>query len=125
MQAECLNELGDQTGACSLINQVRTRKSVNMPALNSGPAWLVATTHDQVFERIRHERRIELACEGHSFDDMRRWGLLEELDGVYEDELDEYKKKSYQRKVTKRDYLWPIPLSEIDKNPNLKQNPDW
>ena len=56
---------------------------------------------------------------------MRRWGLLEELDGVYEDELDEYKKKSYQRKVTKRDYLWPIPLSEIDKNPNLKQNPDW
>jgi len=125
MQAECLNELGDQDGACDLINQVRARQSVNMPALNNGSEWLVATTRDEVFERIRHERAVELACEGHSFDDMRRWGLLEELDGVYEDEMDNTDGKSYQRKVSKRDYLWPIPLNEIDKNPNLKQNPDW
>lgn len=123
MQAECLNELGDQPGACDLINQVRARQSVNMPGLNSGPDWLAATTHDEVFERIRHERAVELACEGHSFDDMRRWGLLEELDGEMEMGIDGT--NYYYRAVTKRDYLWPIPLNEIDKNPNLKQNPDW
>lgn len=121
MQAECLNELGDQPGACALVNQVRAR--VGMPGLNSGPAYLAANSHDEVFARIRHERRIELACEGHSFDDERRWGTLENLNGVWEMTLtgEQY----YERKVTKRDYLWPIPLSEIDKNPLLEQNPDW
>lgn len=121
MQAECLNELGDQPGACALINQVRTR--AGMPGLNSGPAYLAANSRDEVFERIRHERAVELACEGHSFDDMRRWGILDELNGVYEMTLTG--EQWYERKVTKRDYLWPIPLSEIDKNPLLEQNPDW
>lgn len=121
MQAECLNELGDQPGACALVNQVRARS--NMPALNNGDEWMLATTKDEVFDRIRHERRIELAAEGHSFDDERRWGRLELLNNVREYTL--YGDQNYKRVVTSRDYLWPIPPDEIDKNPLLKQNPGW
>ncbi len=124
MKAECLNELGDQPGAVALINEVRARPSVNMPAINSGPAYLKATTYEEVFERIKHERIVELACEGHSYSDRKRWGTLLELDGIKE-----YKLNSgtalHTRKVQERDYLWPIPTTEIDRNPSLKQNPLW
>lgn len=122
MQAECLNELGDQAGAVALVNQVRARS--NMPGINSGPSWLAANSHDEVFDRIKHERRIELACEGHSYFDMKRWGLLETLNGVSERTVS-LSKSTYTRKVTERDYYWPIPSGEIDKNESLTQNPGW
>lgn len=75
MLAECYNQTDQQTKAVDLINQVRAR--VGMPGLNSGPSYLKATTKDEVFKRIRHERAVELAGEGHSFSDMKRWGLLD------------------------------------------------
>lgn len=121
MLAECQNELGDIDGAVKLINQVRQR--AGMPGINSGPEWLKATTRDQVFERIRHERAVELAAEGHSFSDMKRWELLETLNN--RNECDITGTKRYTRVVTKRDYLWPIPAEEIEKNDKLEQNPDW
>lgn len=131
MQAECLNELGDQTGAVALINQVRGRQSVKMPALNSGDSWLQATTRDEVFKRIVHERRIELACEGHSYYDRRRWGTLEELNGKVERPISWNNQGStgtrsyYKREVLPRNYYLPIPDVEIEKNPALEQNDGW
>lgn len=121
MLAECDNELGKQAEAVALINQVRAR--VNMPGLNSGPAWLSANSKDEVFQRIKHERAVELAAEGHSFSDMRRWGLLETLNG--KDEKGFTGKTYYTRVVKSRDYLWPIPANEIEKNTALTQNPGW
>ena len=123
MMAECQNELGHQNEAVALINQVRARKSVEMPGINSGPAYLKATTKDEVFERIKHERAVELAGEGWSFSDFKRWKLLETLDKRKETDITG--KFRYVRSVTKRDYLWPIPADEIEKNGNLTQNPDW
>lgn len=122
MQAECLNELGDQAGAVALINQVRSR--AGMPGLNSGPSFLAANSKEEVFSRIRHERSIELACEGHSYFDMKRWGLLQTLNGRKEFNLT-LSSSRYTRGVNERDYLWAIPNSEIDKNPDLTQNPGW
>ncbi len=122
MQAECLNELNKGSQAIALINQVRAR--VGMPGLNSGPSWLSVSGKDQIFERIRHERAVELCAEGHSFSDMKRWGLLETLNNRKEDYITGTK-TLYTRKVTERDYLWPIPSGEIDKNPELTQNPGW
>lgn len=123
MLAECYNEMGRQDDAITLINEVRARPSVGMPALNSGPGYLKATTKAEVFGRIRHERAVELAGEGHSFSDIRRWGLLETLNGLAEKFFTG--KVFYTRGVTSRDYLWPIPSTEIDMNPLLKQNPGW
>ena len=122
MQAECLNELGDQAGAIALVNEVRRRS--NMPGINSGPSYLSANGKDEVFQRIRHERAVELCCEGHSYSDMKRWGLLETLNGRKENYVTGAK-TLYTRAVSERDYHWPIPSSEIDQNPNLEQNPGW
>lgn len=120
MLAECYNELDRQDDAVSLINEVRGR--VGMPGLNSGPAYLQATGKDEVFERIRHERAVELAAEGHSFNDMKRWKLLETLDGPVKGFTG---RSYYNRVVRSRDYLWPIPQNEMDRNPNMEQNPEW
>lgn len=121
MLAECDNELGKQSEAVALINQVRAR--AEMPGLNSGPSYLAANSKDEVFARIRHERAVELAAEGLSFSDLRRWGLLETLND--RPEKDFTGKTRYTRKVTSRDYLWPIPATEIEKNPSLSQNAGW
>ncbi len=122
MQAECLNELGKQSEAVALINQVRSR--AGMPGLNSGPAYLAANSKDEVFNRIRHERAVELGCESHSYFDMKRWGLLKTLNGRKEMSISGGR-SYYTRSVTDRDMYWAIPSGEIDKNPDLVQNPGW
>lgn len=125
MLAECYNEqAGKQDDAVALINQVRQRPSTNMPALNSGKAWLEARTKEEVFERIVHERAVELACEGHRFADLKRWRLCEEkLNFMYDDILG---KDRYKRIFKERDYLWPIPAVEFERNVNLgNNNPGW
>lgn len=120
MLAECDNELGKMSDAVALVNQVRAR--AGMPGLNSGAAWLAVSSKEAMFLRIKHEREVELAGEGHSFSDMRRWGLLEETTRSVEGFTGRI---NYERKAQKRDYLWPIPSTEIDKNPKLEQNPGW
>lgn len=125
MLAECYNETsGGQDKAVALINRVRQRQSTNMPALNSGPAWLEARTKVEVHERIMHERAIELACEGHRFGDLKRWGLCEEkLNFTYDDILGNDR---FKRVFEERDYLWPLPAVEYESNPDLgKNNPGW
>ncbi|PXV65907.1 putative outer membrane starch-binding protein [Dysgonomonas alginatilytica] len=123
MYAECQNELDKQGIAVEYINKVRQRPSVNMPAVNSGPAWLKASTKEEVFDRIQHERAIELAAEGHRWDDLRRWKLAKTLipGNVYG-----FTGKRLLTKVfIDRDMLWPIPGEEMDINPNLVNNPGW
>lgn len=122
MLAECYNQMDRQEEAVELINQVRAR--VGMPEINSGPDYLQANTKEEVFKRIKHERAVELAGEGLSFSDMKRWGLLETVAGEVKGFTGRF---YYNRVVQKRDYLWPFPNSEVEKNPSLKenQNPGW
>ena len=125
MLAECYNETPrGQDKAVVLINKVRQRPSTHMPALNSGPIYLNANTKAEVFERIVHERAIELAAEGHRFSDLRRWGLCKEkLNFAYDDLLG---MDRYKRIFVDRDYLFPIPAVEFERNSQLgKNNPGW
>ena len=89
MLAECYNGMDKPDEAIALINRVRNeRDDVKMPSLSrtSGPDYLRASTKEKIFERIVHERAIELACEGHRFGDLKRWGLCEEkLNFTYDD----------------------------------------
>ncbi|MDD4192403.1 MAG: RagB/SusD family nutrient uptake outer membrane protein, partial [Mangrovibacterium sp.] len=121
MLAECYNETNRPDDAVNLINNVRAR--VGMPGINSGPSWLAALDKDQVFERIKHERAVELAAEGHRFGDYKRWQLLETLNGKVEKGFTG--KTYYTKTATARDYLWPIPQAELDMNGALTQNPGW
>ena len=124
MYAECKNELNDQATAVEYINKVRQRPSTNMPAINSGPAWLKASSKEEVFTRIKHERAVELIAEGHRWFDLRRWGIaLEVLPG---DVYGITGRRLVTRVFTEKDLLWPVPGVEIERNPDLKpNNPGW
>lgn len=63
--AEAAFELGQPDVAAGYMNQVRARAGLTTP--------LTAT--DITFDRIVHERRVELAFEGHVLFDKKRWRL--------------------------------------------------
>jgi hypothetical protein len=63
--AEAAFELGQTSVAAGYINQVRARAGLTIPL----------TTADITFDRIVHERRVELVFEGHTLFDMKRWRL--------------------------------------------------
>ena len=122
MLAECYNENGNQAKAVELINQVRQRAGIAL--LNSGPAYLQATSKDQVFERIKHERAIEFAAEGIRYNDLKRWGLL--ISMTNNQAQVDVVGKVLSTKITEEKYkLWPIPQEEIDMNEDLVQNTGW
>lgn len=123
MLAECYNELGDIDNAVKYINIVRARPSTNMPGLNSGPSWLEANTKAEVHQRLMHERAVEFAGEGLRYSDIRRWKVAETVCNRTATEI--HGNKRYDYKFTERDYLWPIPGTEIEKNTKLTQNPGW
>lgn len=127
MYAEAKSMLGDQDTAVKYINKVRQRPSTNLPALNSGPSWLAATTQEQVMERIKHERAVELVAEGHRFNDIRRWGDISKIFPTSSTRVNGILgQRVVTRSFTERDMLWPIPGVEIERNPLLKpNNPGW
>jgi len=63
--AEAAFELGQPDLAANYMNQVRARAGLTIPL----------TAAQITFDRIVHERRVELAFEGHYFYDMKRWRL--------------------------------------------------
>jgi len=68
--AEAAFELGRSNEALSYINEVRER---------AGGAAFRIQASELTLERIRNERRIELAFEDHRFNDLRRWRIADEL----------------------------------------------
>lgn len=120
MLAEAYNESGNTDKAIIEVNKIRTR--VGMPGLNSGPAWLAVGGKDDMAVRIRRERAFELAGEGQRYWDLRRWGLLKES---VKNSTDIFGDLMYTRTYQPRHELWPIPLVEMERNPNLKQNEGW
>jgi hypothetical protein len=63
--AEAAFELGQTGVAAGYMNQVRSRAGLTTPL----------TAGDITFDRIVHERRVELAFEGHTLFDMKRWRI--------------------------------------------------
>jgi hypothetical protein len=86
-------------------------------------------------EIIRRERKIELACEGHYYWDVRRWNVAHtELNRLIQgwtvtaSDVNVYYTVNTvytQKFIAPRDYLAPIPEADIIKNPSLIQNPGW
>ena len=116
------------------INPIRERAGI--PQYGTGADQINPPTDgEEMLKLIKRERRVELNCEnGLRWFDLRRWKEAEDvLDGPYygmnmyakKDNRDEfYTRVVYQtRKFIS--YWWPIPQSEIDKNPNLRQLPGW
>ena len=119
MRAEALIELNQLTAEVyTLINTVRQR--VNMPTVQSveGASLSQAALRDVV----RHERRVELAFEGLRFYDLKRWGDIQNaFNRAIADNVNGYTPIFLPGKST----VFPIPLSELNVNSNLVQNPVW
>jgi hypothetical protein len=118
MYAEAQNEVSGSPGQSvyDAVNAVRTR--AGMPNLPAG------LNKDQMREKIRHERKIELCGEGMRYSDIRRWKIAKELvDGVWMREFTGIEVR--QRGFPDNFYLWAIPQQEITLNPSLEQNPGW
>lgn len=67
--AEAAYELGDNDLAADYMNHVRQRAGFTTDLLSG----------DITFDRIVHERRVELAFEGHQLWDMKRWRLAHKV----------------------------------------------
>ncbi|MEA4985871.1 MAG: RagB/SusD family nutrient uptake outer membrane protein [Paludibacter sp.] len=130
--AEALNEYKgpDYTddiftiSARDALNRIRTY--VRMPLITD------AISKDSFRERVKNERRVELAFEDHRFWDIRRWKIGEVVNNIYGISIEKnnavftYEKKLIQRRVwDNKMYLYPIPKSELFINSNLSQNPGW
>jgi len=126
------------------INEVRGRKSVEMPTVTAG-------SQDELRTLVRYERTVELALEGTRLFDIRRWKYAEHV--LPGNTLGRKKREFYQRYPTptideygqshydnedelfnvigvntfdaSKNYLWPIPQKERDLNDLLSQNPNY
>lgn len=118
MRAEALVELNQLAGVYSLVNQVRARVSMPTVEIAEGTGLTQAVLRDVV----RHERRVELALEGLRYYDLKRWGTVQQsFQRVIADAVLGYP-ASYQPNKSE---IFPIPLSELNANANLVQNPVW
>jgi starch-binding outer membrane protein, SusD/RagB family len=127
--AEAENEAeGPNPDVYNSINA--TRKRAGMPNLKPG------LTKEEMRERIRNERRVELAIEEHRFHDVRRWKILDKTDKLVTGmEITKVGTAfTYKRFVSERRNAWsdkfrlfPLPQSEVNNIPdfNKNQNPGW
>jgi starch-binding outer membrane protein, SusD/RagB family len=117
LYAEAVNEVsGPLNAVYESINEVRQRPGVEMPLIQQGK------TKDELREIIRRERAVELACEGWRYFDLKRWGLLKEKNDGFK-MINIHTGTVILTKIFRDHfYLWPIPLTELDRNPNLIQN---
>ncbi|MFV0591827.1 MAG: RagB/SusD family nutrient uptake outer membrane protein [Draconibacterium sp.] len=89
---------------------------------------------DEMRTAIQNERRIELAFEEHRYWDIRRWKIAEDIlanpvEGLVIINSSGTMIPNFVDVLTpvfrERQYLYPIPYSEVIKNRNMVQNPGW
>ncbi len=145
----------NQSVADATINKLRTRAGVspmNVSQITSDFDPDRDQTVNPVLWEIRRERRIELMADGFAFDDIRRWKVApfyvnKRQLGMWVDNADYgnklviYPEKSAAASANKvgniaypvnepkgwldHYYLYPLPMDELVKNKNLKQNPGY
>jgi len=133
--AEASIHLGDYAAARNAIDKIRHR--AGMPKLKS------SLTGSKLMSAYRNERRVEMAFEEHRFWDIRRWMIAPKVMNQDAEGIDisanatnradrstyynyNYKVMTYQkRKWRDKMYFYPIPQSEMNKDPKLKQNPGY
>ncbi|OKS88769.1 RagB/SusD family nutrient uptake outer membrane protein [Mucilaginibacter polytrichastri] len=108
IRAEAYAHSGNAPGAVADINQIRNPARVGLPNY-TGP-----TDQTSLLNEIMHERQVELFCEwGNRWFDLKRTGTINNVLGA--------EKPGFQPFAA----LYPIPLTEIQNNPFLLQNPGY
>jgi hypothetical protein len=114
--AECLNELGQTSQAYPYIQQVRARVGLaDLAVVHPN------MTQAQMRDQLAHERFLEFGLEGRRFEDILRWGWLQDPAKLAYLQARDPEFNTY---FPGREYM-PIPLAEIQANPGVLQNPGW
>lgn len=120
---------GEMMGSTDALNMVRNR--VGMPTYPGYSFSVngVEIASPTIIQAIRHERRVELAMEGHRWFDICRWGGFDG-NGV-KAHMDAYKatenaevQAEMAEFIAGKHELFPIPIEEIQMNP-MDQNPGY
>ena len=103
------------------INKLRTRSDIKMPEFTEdGDAWVA---------RYERERAVELAFENHRFWDVRRWKkgaqYFRSVEVANIGANLQLTRSTVSRQWDDKYYFYPIPQTELKKNPNLTQNAGW
>lgn len=145
MAAEAYNELGNTGEAWRLINEVRQRAGATpvtdgnytsyykAPKVYDLPFIDDSSEQGKVRTALYWERGFELGCEGQRKFDLIRWGVLKQaldLFGPKDTFHNTASSKGYPAYInfqTGKHELFPIPLVEIQSNPQLegKNNPGY
>ncbi|WP_168196313.1 RagB/SusD family nutrient uptake outer membrane protein [Echinicola soli] len=114
MLAEIENELnGPGAAALGYLNEVRERANATVYDPQA------ATSQEEFRELIYKERFWEFSFEFHEIFDIRRMGKVQEaIETGFETQL-------FGTVYDPRYELYPIPLTEIQTNSNITQNPGW
>jgi starch-binding outer membrane protein, SusD/RagB family len=119
MYAEALIEIG---GTTNLDLALASINSVRKP--HSGLPDLTYTTQDDLRQKLRTERRQELAYESKRYYDLIRWN-------TFIPTMKAHMAKEYSKPIADFDYinqnrlLLPLPYIDLVANPNLTQNPGY
>ena len=127
MYAEACCESGDLTSAKSALKEVRDRAGLSQfpyTAVIQGQTVTFNDNQEDLRKAIRHERRVELAMEGHRWFDLTRWGIAKETMDTYMAGETEEAKELYGTFQKGKHELFPIPSKEIDLS-GIEQNPNW
>lgn len=135
--AEALIEVGGDNNlelAKTYIDKVRNR--AGLKSLDDSWRGIATLDQDKLRQIVRQERTIELYMENHRFWDVRRWLLGTKylnvrpqgmnIEGEKDADFFKFVEVNVERKFDKdKNYLMPIPIDDINRNPNVIQNPNY
>ncbi|WP_320969384.1 RagB/SusD family nutrient uptake outer membrane protein [Bacteroides nordii] len=114
---------------------ISARTALNLVRSSAAMKAVVVAGQAEFREKVRNERRIELAFEGHRLYDIRRWKIAgsDEVRNIYGVKITKSGTESfnYEKVLLNRlywddkMYLFPFPQNEVYMNENLVQNPGW
>ena len=135
LYAEACVECNDLGTAKTYLNKIRTHAGIPTVETSWETIAGVTLTQAKLRDIVRQERMIEFYLENQNFWDMRRWLLADKyfaqkVQGLNNkattiEELATLTTYDFERKFGSHQYLLPIPLSDVNKNPQVVQNPGY
>ncbi len=120
-KAEALIQTGDIETGLQIVDQIRQRAR-NTPTIDGTtppPSALpdyeeTGLSKSDALDALYHERRVELGLESQRFNDLKRWGIANEV------------LPDLGKNFQENNYLYPIPQGEIDRSGGqIEQNPGY